>query len=123
VFYDLPVSDDLEIPDALAAVYRAWWTALADVTAYVATVTAQRLEMFPNPNGAWNEEAALQRRQWEPEQVAELDRLRQLRDQAIAAMNTHPLAITAREAGTWKNISTTLQQELLAQQQAEPGQP
>lgn len=114
VFYDLPMPDDVEIPEALAAVYRAWWTAQADVAAYEAAVTAQRLEQFPNPDGKWNEEAALKRRQWEPEQVAELERLRRVRDDAFGAMTAHPLVVQAREAKTWKDVSATLQKQMLA---------
>ena len=106
--------EEVEIPAGIAH---------TAVVAYEAAVCAQRRELFPNPDGRWNEEAALQRRQWPPEQIAELDRLRQLRDQAFAAMNSHPLTIAAQEAGTWKNIATTLQKELLAQQEAEPDQP
>ncbi|MFC1428511.1 hypothetical protein ACEZCY_35655 [Streptacidiphilus sp. N1-12] len=112
-------AEEVEIPPELAAVYRAWWTAHTDVAAYEAAVTAQRLTQFPNPGGKWSEEAALQRRQWTPEQTAELDRLRQLREAAFHDMTVHPLAVAAREAKTWKQVAAALQQQMLA----DPEQP
>jgi hypothetical protein len=115
--YDRPVPDDVEIATALVEVYRAWWTAHDDVVAYEAAVKAERLALFPDPGGRWDEAAALQRRQWPPEQTAELDRLRALREQAFHAMTGHPLVVQAREAKTWKAVSAALQKQMLAQQE------
>lgn len=112
------MSDDVEIPAELAVVYRAWWQAQAAVVAYDADVTAERRRLFPDPDGQWNEAAALQRRQWEPEQQAELDRLRTDRDAAFQALTAHPLAVQAREAKTWKVIRATLQGQMLTEQQS-----
>ncbi|MEZ0094973.1 hypothetical protein [Streptacidiphilus sp. EB129] len=109
------MSDDVEIPSELAAVYRAWWAAHAEVAAYDAAVTEERRQLFPDPGGRWDPEAALQRRQWEPEQQAELDRLRAVRDAAFEAMYAHPLAVQAREARTWKTVSAALQKQMLAE--------
>ena len=113
------MADDVEIPAELIGVYRAWWTAHHDVMAYEATVTAERRALFPDPDGRWNAEAALQRRQWPPEQTARLEWLRTLREAALHDLTDHPLFAQARHDRTWKAVSATLQKIIEAEQNQE----
>ena len=108
--------DDLEIPAELIGVYRAWWTAHRDVTAYEAGVSSERRALFPDPDGRGTGEAALRRREWPPEQVARLAWLRALCEAALHDLTAHPLSVQAQHDGTWTAVSAALQKTMQAEQ-------
>lgn len=107
--YDRAVPDDApQIPPDLHRLQQAWNDAHAQAAGYAAAVEAERRELFPDPDGTWNLDQALLRRQWPPEREAELERLRAVEAAALKALYGHPATVAAMRDGTWKHISTAL---------------
>jgi hypothetical protein len=78
------VPDPLPLPDDLIQLQRERIAADEAVGEYVAEVSARRRELYPL------EDQSLERASWEPEEDAELIRLREVRAEAASAVRRHP---------------------------------
>lgn len=82
--------DQQALPADLVQLQRAYEAAHTAVADYVALQEAAYAELHPWPTGTWDEDTAALRNAWTPEETAELQRLRDAREEARKALWAHP---------------------------------